>query len=641
MSLDLSKLFPLHYLQITLEFTKDTRFPFLHRYVLAGFMRHLLNSPDGFSTYFRLDAVENSHLTYQKNDNYHFGILCLAGGEDLLALLLEKLKNLPQSAPFSGEDKPFSDNVKLDKISNIFNQKSVQEFADIEAIDEVTFNQMVKTFNWGNTLSFQWLSPVRIKKTNNSKLRGEAKYCADADDLPVEKLFYHLYHNLATLLNASANKEQINALIPAAHYQQQHCFWIENSAKNTNKNPTPCGGMLGKISISLNQPLDFFWQQIIFLTQFIGIGNLYSYGWGRYCLSPKIPRATPAKSLLKKALSVNNLKDALAHCQQHLNPSQQQHTQIPTVQQLQINNENYQAPRLTTWHKTKSDGSMRLMATPPFFDRVLQRAVSQIITPALDKIFYRHSYGFRANRSRQQVMQLIKQEYRQGYRWVFESDVDDFFDVIAWGRIEQRLMSIFGNDLCIDLIMKWVKAELDFGKHHIIRTRGLPQGAPISPILANLILDDFDNDMQKAGFRLIRFADDFIVLAKDKKTVEQAQILAQNSLAEHGFELHPNKTQITHQDEGYQYLGYLFLRDTVFSVKDKKAIAEHTQALAKSRINNKPTQSLANFQSKQHTIIQESMTQQPIIEQQESTQKGSFIIISGSFTKLSTLETSE
>ena len=630
MPLNLSPLFPFYYLQISLKFTRDTHFPFLHRYVLAGFVRHLLNSPEGFSRYFRLDAVENAHIVYQKNDIYHFGIICLAGGEDLLALLLEKLQNLPQSAPFSGADKPFSDNLKLAKISNIFNQKAVTGFADIEQIDEGVFNKMVKGFHWGNTLDLQWLSPVRIKKTNVTQLKGEAKYCADADDLPVDKLFYHLYHNLTTLLNVSVNKEQINALIPTVDYQSQHCFWIENSAKNTQKNPTPCGGMLGKISINIHQPLDFSWQQILFLTQFIGIGNLYSYGWGRYQLSSKTPRAMPAKSLLSKALSNDNLKHALAHCQQRLKPDQQD-TKIPTIEQLQINSANYQAPDLTTWHKTKSDGSLRLMATPPFFDRVLQRAVAQIITPALDKIFYQHSYGYRANHSRQQVMQRIKQEYRQGYRWVFESDVNDFFEVVDWERIEQRLMGVFGNDLCIGLIMKWVRADLDFGKQHIQRTRGLPQGAPISPILANLILDDFDNDMQKAGFRLIRFADDFIVLAKDKETVEQAQIIAQSSLAEHGFELHPNKTKVIHQDEGYQYLGYLFLSDKVFSAKDKEAIADHEQALAKSLISNKPVQPLVEFQPKQHTNIPAPLSEQA------STQKGSFIIINGNFTKLSTL----
>lgn len=633
-TLNLAPLFPLRYLQISLQFTRPTSFPFLHRYALAGFVRHLLNSPDGFSQYLRLDAVENVHISYQKDDCYNFGIVCLNGGEDLLVLLLEKLQNLPKTAPFSGAEKPFSNNLKLAKITNIFNQQPVQQFSDIEAIDEQSFNQRVKNFNWNDTLDVQWLSPVRIKKSNASKFRGEAKYCADADDLSADKFFYHLYHNLATLLKTPATKDQINTLTPVAHCHNQHCFWLENSAKNTNKNPTPCGGMLGKISINLNQPLDFAWQQILFLTQFIGIGNLYSYGWGRYQLSPKIPRATPAKSLLNKALTSSNLNDALAHCQQRLKPAQQHNTDIPSIQQLKINTANYQAPNLTTWHKTKDDGSMRIMATPPFFDRVLQRAMSQIIAPALDKIFYQHSYGYRAKRSRQQVMQLIKQEYQKGYRWVFESDVDDFFDVVTWKRVEQRLVSIFGNDACIDLIMKWVKADLNFGKNQIQRTRGLPQGAPISPILSNLILDDFDNDMQKAGLRLIRFADDFIVLAKDKKTVEQAQVLAQKSLAEHGFELHPDKTKVIHQDEGYQYLGYWFLSDKVFSAKDKQTLPNHHQALAKSQIKvNKPIQILADFHSQQQSVIQETLP-----DQQESTQKGSFVIISNGFIKLSTLD---
>ncbi|MGH8552312.1 MAG: CRISPR-associated endonuclease Cas1, partial [Methylococcales bacterium] len=95
--------------------------------------------------------------------------------------------------------------------------------------------------------------------------------------------------------------------------------------------------------------------------------------------------------------------------------------------------------------------------------------------------------------------------------------------------------------------------------------------SPLSPLMANLMLDDFDSDMESAGFKLIRFADDFIVLCKDSQQATQAAQVAQASLAEHGLDLNPDKTRITAMDQGFQYLGYLFVNDLALDISGAKS----------------------------------------------------------------------
>jgi retron-type reverse transcriptase len=120
---------------------------------------------------------------------------------------------------------------------------------------------------------------------------------------------------------------------------------------------------------------------------------------------------------------------------------------------------------------------------------------------------YSGSFGFRRGQTRHSATQMIQRAYQAGSRWVFESDIDDFFENIQWSRLYTRLTAFFGDEAIVDLVMGWMSATVD-GKE---RQAGLPQGSPLSPLLANMMLDDFDSDLETAGLQLVRFADDFVV----------------------------------------------------------------------------------------------------------------------------------
>ena len=230
----------------------------------------------------------------------------------------------------------------------------------------------------------------------------------------------------------------------------------------------------------------------------------------------------------------------------------------------------YRPPPLFGLVLETASGNLRPLAVPPFFDRVLQRAVAQIINPALESSQYRHSYGYRAGRSRMNARDAVQAASRQGYQWVYESDIADFFDSVDRGRLEVRLRALYGEDPMVDLLLDWMGQPVEYQGQTIARKAGLPQGSPLSPAMANLMLDDFDGDMEVLGFKLIRFADDFVVLCKSRGQAESASRAAAASLAEHGLGLNPDKSRISASADGFRYLGYLFVNDLAVDVSGHK-----------------------------------------------------------------------
>lgn len=183
---------------------------------------------------------------------------------------------------------------------------------------------------------------------------------------------------------------------------------------------------------------------------------------------------------------------------------------------------------------------------------------------------YKHSHGFRPGRSQITASHEIQAAWRAGYHWVYESDLKDFFDSVNLSHLKDRLNAIYLGDPIVDRIIDWMKASVKYDGKTIDRQNGLPQSSPLSPLMANLMLDDFDNDMKAAGFYLTRFADDFIVLCKDPDEAKKAEQAALKSLQEHGLELHPDKTKITALEEGFKYLGYLFVNDMALDISANK-----------------------------------------------------------------------
>jgi RNA-directed DNA polymerase len=203
----------------------------------------------------------------------------------------------------------------------------------------------------------------------------------------------------------------------------------------------------------------------------------------------------------------------------------------------------------------KSNGKKRPLSIPTMKDRVAQAIVKNALEPEWESQFEAHSYGFRPGRSCHDARQQCYARLRKGVdTWVLDADIQGFFDHVAHESILKRINSF----PCQELIKGWLKAGfIEQGQLNPTST-GTPQGGVISPLLANIGLHGLETYIKTANPKLgiIRYADDFIVTAKDKQSLEQVLILIEQWLSIRGLEISQEKTRIVHIDEGFNFLGF-------------------------------------------------------------------------------------
>ncbi len=218
----------------------------------------------------------------------------------------------------------------------------------------------------------------------------------------------------------------------------------------------------------------------------------------------------------------------------------------------------------------KRDGTPRALAIPAVRDRVTQAAMLNIIEPLLEKEFENVSYAYRKGRSVKLAAMRIKELRDQGYRFVVEVDLDAYFDNIDHFLLEDKLRKYIVDEQVRQLLMRWIRNEVYDGTKIYVPEKGIPQGSVVSPVLANLFLDDFDEELMRRGYQLVRYSDDFIILAK---TTEQARValeLTDTIMALHHLELDEEDTGITCFEKGFKYLGLTFIGDSILIPFDRQ-----------------------------------------------------------------------
>lgn len=234
----------------------------------------------------------------------------------------------------------------------------------------------------------------------------------------------------------------------------------------------------------------------------------------------------------------------------------------------------------------KPDGGERRLAVPAVRDRVLQTATARVLAPILDRHLEEASYAYRAGRSVPMAIARVAHYRDQGYQWVVDADIQTFFDEIDHGLLLAKLRRTLSDHSPLPLIELWLAAIIQpaDGAPPYLLTKGVPQGSPISPLLSNLYLDDFDEALLGQDMRLVRFADDFLILCKDRKGAQQALALTEEVVEALRLRLKPEKTRITHFDEGFSFLGVDFIRNLMRPADPAAAPwllprPEHLQAL--------------------------------------------------------------
>ena len=212
----------------------------------------------------------------------------------------------------------------------------------------------------------------------------------------------------------------------------------------------------------------------------------------------------------------------------------------------------------------KVNGKMRPLGIPVIRDRVVQQAVRMAIEPAIDKTMSESSYGFRPGRSAGQAIVAIKQHLSDGYTHVVDADIHDFFGTINRQILMNKVrVTVPDKEVCYlihDFLLAGVMEE---GKVRMQST-GTPQGGVISPLLANLYMNDFDKKVTSAGAKLVRYADDFVLLARTEGGARQAYEMARDLLTKLKLSFAPEKTRVTTIEQGFDFLGYTFWKTWVY-----------------------------------------------------------------------------
>jgi RNA-directed DNA polymerase len=209
----------------------------------------------------------------------------------------------------------------------------------------------------------------------------------------------------------------------------------------------------------------------------------------------------------------------------------------------------------------KGDGKTRPLGIPVVKDRIVQTAVKLVIEPIFEAVFQPASYGFRPGRGCRDALGEVQGLLTDGHTFVVDADFASYFDTIPHDRLMRRVEERISDGRVLALLRSWLKQDILREMERWTPTQGTPQGAVISPLLANIYLHPLDELMSARGYRMVRYADDFVVLCKSHE--EAAAALAEITawVAENGLRLHPDKTHVgdcRQPGQGFEFLGYRF-----------------------------------------------------------------------------------
>jgi RNA-directed DNA polymerase len=210
--------------------------------------------------------------------------------------------------------------------------------------------------------------------------------------------------------------------------------------------------------------------------------------------------------------------------------------------------------------KAGKPGEFRTLGIPTIFDRVYQQALLNRLEPIFEPVFDEANFGYRRGRSTKDAMRKVWKEIQGGREWIVDADLRDFFGSVD----HEKLLTLVAQRIADGRVLRLIQAMLkagSYGKGRLFPSeRGTPQGGVISPLLSNILLTPFDQEMRRKGYQITRFADDWVVTCTSAAEARAAIAAALRILSELSVQLHPQKTRVVHVQRGFEFLGYLVKR---------------------------------------------------------------------------------
>jgi len=574
-------------------------------------------------------APESGRVPFARGDLYRFQVFCCTGGERLLDLLLDRLRRLPAGLPEDAAGSTLGANLRFRSAADSFTGERFAGVEDLFTYDATALAREVGFYCEQPPARVRLLSPARLLRPKSVRAghKGEGRYVHDRGELAGELFGQRLSDTLASLLQAVGATVSPRSRLELRVIHDD-IGWYDTAYYDAEGAENPMGGVIGCLDVAVEDDVAL---PALVLGQYLGIGQRRTFGWGRYrleCADGKgtQPPRRPSRTLLSRAADPANLELAYRSIRANVQGRQAGRTgaaddpeddiaALAWVEHpepvdamldrigIALREASYQPQTLRGFILWREGKSPRPLAVPPFADRVAQRALMQVLQTDCEPLLSAASYGYRRGLARQDARDRLQSLYRQGYQWLYEADIDDFFDSVSHRRLETRLRSLFPDEPGVDLLLAWIAAPVEFLGRRVERGAGLPQGAPLSPLLANLMLDDFDADLEHLGFRLVRFADDFVVACRSREEAEAAARRVRASLAEIDLRLNQGKSRIVHFDDGLRFLGYTFLGDLAVDSSRR----ERTRATGSLRLEDlPPTSWLAQLARRDPGVLDET-----------------------------------
>lgn len=558
----------LHLLTLELRLDRGAHFHFFHGPALYAWLLDRLGNPAQFPAEVRLWSAECGRVTYAPSDSYRFGLALIARPGAMTWLqLVEALRRPPRTEFGRTQGAPFGEGTQVVAVRDAWTGMLVHPAAPPTSLAAELAVRSAAALVGVRTVNLTLASPLRILRTPvDSKdfvMDGEVFDPAALLDRCTRAVGDHLGPSWSAV-TWPAVKITDNAVIRA-------------DASYTRKR---IAASKGRLQLEFAQPLTLEHAQTLVMAGLVGIGQASNMGLGRFSagdqhLSPFWP-PMPMKTLAARATTAVNLerarqglvkagetpgiddmgKDAFLDVLSWRQPQ--------LVEQLATGAVDAQPLRGIVLQR--EDGKMRGLAVPTMQDRFLQRAVVEEIGPAVEQLLEDSSFAYRRGLSRRSAELAVRKAHDDGFRHVAEADIRSFFDEVDWRRLRVRLEAYFGADPVVEALMAWVQAPVEYAQQQIVRTKGLPQGAVISPVLANLYLDGFDEAMAARGYRMVRYADDFVLLCRKPEEATAALEATREELLRLGLQVAAEKTKVADFEQGFRFLGYLFCKTMVLDV---------------------------------------------------------------------------
>jgi CRISPR-associated endonuclease Cas1 len=532
--------------------------PHFHGGQWSAFFRYLLKPwlPDNHSLNeigFSAIPLETGILQYYPGEIIGVDLIFPESISEMVASALDHLPQLNLDGHFN------RDTLALKSVTSLLTRQPWNP-AQSPTLDLSLLQPEIDTLIHLNEFTLHFYTPFRSKRPQGMKEPNHSYFDEDFFTDPNSHALTHFYQRIRL--------DWLPELDTPLHHSTCALQFID-CIYGKEKQQKTFGGVAGKIKITGQcNPQT---ATALVLGQYVGAGLSASFGFGFYRIDElntcrRIQNIQRETTLLTRGVTPDTLRQGLKQLKADssigadgITLEDLQHADVAFFDQLshEITQNTYQYEAIKRSYIPKSDNSLRPIELFNTKERMIQRTLADIITPIIDDLLTAKTFAYRKEKNRQLAANTLQSLLANGYETGFKADISHFFSSIDINKLAFQLQGIFPFDPIVDFIIHWCLELNDRG------IDGLSQGSALSPVLSNLYLNRFDRDTENLGLKIIRYADDFVLLSKNNAISDTQREKVNRILADLNLQLNPDKTIEIHPDDEICFLGQLISKSAI------------------------------------------------------------------------------